>query len=51
MNVSAIWNKTRKEITKMDGPEVLGHGDDWGHGQANFGHAISEYDAGYYGYL
>jgi metallopeptidase MepB len=51
MNISAEWNKTRKKITKVDGLEVLGHSDDWGHGQANFGHAISEYDAGYYGYL
>lgn len=49
MNISKLWNRVRREILKLEGPE--GEGDEWGHGEANFGHGISEYDAGYYGYL
>jgi metallopeptidase MepB len=51
LNISAIYNKLRKELLQMDGLETLGQGDDWGHGHANLGHAISEYDAGIYSYL
>ncbi|KAA8906667.1 hypothetical protein FN846DRAFT_713323 [Sphaerosporella brunnea] len=43
------YNKLRTEITMLDPPE--GSGDDFGHGEATFGHLMGGYDAGYYGYL
>ena len=51
LDASEKYNKLRNEISKLDGPESLGEGYDWGHGQATFGHLIGGYDAGYYGYL
>lgn len=51
LEVSKKYNSLRKEICSLDGPEELGQGFDWGHGQATFGHLIGGYDAGYYGYL
>lgn len=52
--ISETYNKLRKEISKIEGPEALSSTDDkwtWGNGQATFGHLIGGYDAGYYGYL
>ncbi|KAK3683064.1 metalloendopeptidase [Vermiconidia calcicola] len=51
LDASSTYNRLRHEISKIDGPEALGEGYDWGHGQATFGHLIGGYDAGYYGYL
>jgi metallopeptidase MepB len=51
LNISAEYNNLRKEMLQIDGPEVLGQSDEWGHGQANFGHLMGDYDAGYYSYL
>jgi len=51
MNMSELWNTLRKDIMKIEGPESLGHGNEWGHGEANFPHLLGDYDAGYYGYL
>jgi metallopeptidase MepB len=52
INLDAIWNKLRKEIQLIDGPEVLGQDYTWGHGYTTFSHLVSnDYDAGYYAYL
>lgn len=37
-----LFNTLRTEISALDGPEVLGMGTKWGHGQATFGHLIGK---------
>nr|POE82460.1 saccharolysin [Quercus suber] len=51
LDFSNEYNKLRREISKLDGPEALGKGYNWGNGQATFGHLLGGYGSGYYGYL
>ncbi|OHF02031.1 peptidase family M3 [Colletotrichum orchidophilum] len=51
MNISAMYNRIHSEIYPPDGPEAVGHGDEWGHNYVRFGHLVNDYDAGYYSYL
>jgi len=46
MKISETYNELRKDISKFEGPEVLGAGHGWGNGQATFGHLMGGYDAG-----
>jgi metallopeptidase MepB len=46
MKISETYNKLRKDISKIEGPETLGEPYSWGNGQATFGHLMGGYDAG-----
>ena len=37
-----LFNQLRKDITTLEGPESIGAGLDWGHGQATFAHLIGK---------
>jgi len=43
LQISELYNHLRKDISKLDGPEVFGEGDGWGNGQATFGHLMGGY--------
>ncbi|KAJ5935698.1 saccharolysin [Penicillium verhagenii] len=51
LDISSKYNSLRKAIRLTDGPETLGQGDGWGHGEANSPHWMGTYDAGFYSYL
>jgi metallopeptidase MepB len=51
LNTSSAFNNLRNEILPIDGPELLGQGADWGHGEATFGHLMGGYHAAFYSYL
>ncbi|KAL8867884.1 MAG: hypothetical protein Q9174_005369 [Haloplaca sp. 1 TL-2023] len=40
MNIPETYNRLRKEISGLDGPEDLGEGFNWGNGHATFGHLM-----------
>ena len=50
-NFAKLWNRQRKEITMLSGPEDLGEGFEWGHGYSSFRAPMGGYDGGYYVYL
>ena len=52
MNISATYNRLKREIFPLDGPWQLGGGDEWGHPYTCWTSiACGDYHAGYYGYL
>jgi metallopeptidase MepB len=50
-NTSKIFNSLRKDISGLDGPEVLDGGHDWGHYPASTDQLMGGYTAGLYFYL
>jgi metallopeptidase MepB len=41
-DITELFNTLRSEITALDGPDLLGMGKRWGHGQATFGHLVGK---------
>ena len=50
-NVSATYNRLRRTILPLAGPETEDPADEWGHGEASFVHLMEDYQAGFYSYL
>ena len=51
LEISAVYNSTRKDFGLIDGPEVLGEQLTWGHGYCKTQHFMWGQDANYYSYL
>ena len=52
LNISETYNRLKREIFPLDSPHILGEGDEWGHGYADWRMLMSgDYHAGYYAYL
>ena len=51
MDMSAIYNRARRDICQLEDPSDLGEGPCWGHGFAIYPHLMDGYDAGFYSYL
>jgi metallopeptidase MepB len=52
MNISATFNRLKREIFPLETPWSLGEGDEWGHPYTEYRNFIGgDYHAGYYGYL
>jgi metallopeptidase MepB len=51
MDVSATYNKMRREMCHLEDLSDLGEGHSWGHGWAIYPHLMDGYDAGFYSYL
>ncbi|KAF8465345.1 peptidase family M3 [Kalaharituber pfeilii] len=48
LDPASLYNRLRTEISGLDSPE---QDQNFGNGQATFGHLMGGYDSGYYGYL
>ncbi|KAH8592044.1 peptidase M3A/M3B [Bisporella sp. PMI_857] len=51
LQISSIYNGTRRDFGLLEGPEVLGKGLTWGHGYTKTQHFMWGQDANYYSYL
>jgi metallopeptidase MepB len=50
IDLGAVYNSVRAEVTSLCGPEREGEGYGWGCGQASFQHMFTGYEAAYYTY-
>lgn len=51
LDAGETYNRIRKEITGLHGPELGPEGYGWGVGHSRFSHMFGGYDAGYYTYV
>jgi metallopeptidase MepB len=51
MNLAETFNRIRKDVRLLHGPETLGESLDWGCSYAHSRHLSGSYDAQYYTYL